>query len=297
MKITVGQLRRIIKEEIQRVNEAPLADVGDFVNTTSRSDDSRDVRAAERFHKTPKYRKDAEATFKLFDIPVYIVPIFTSGGTTFNRVKVVPWEEAEPLIKESGLKTENIESELGKGACVILSRSGEMVRNFMPSPWMLLHAMFDDSGSYLHKNVTIEIQRKISDLQKRGRNMGLSVDDVGYGLLSTLSMRSAREGNLNVDTLVDWAAEIATQAVRNEMTTRRYTFSRPKLPDELKNSLVRSLKKSGEYIDENDPKAEIINGLAQELRDFVNGLNIRLTLQNYIRGKVIEVNVSDIFDD
>lgn len=84
MKVTVGQLRRIIKEEIERVNEAPLADIGDFVNTSSRSDDSREVRAAERFHKTPKYRKDAEAAFKLFEIPVYIVPIFTTAGGGFG---------------------------------------------------------------------------------------------------------------------------------------------------------------------------------------------------------------------
>lgn len=302
MKITVGQLRRIIKEEVEKiVDEMSLGAVGRTVNKDRKSDDDSDLRAVTRLHDTPKYKKEAEISFRLLETTVYVVPVFTNVGIgRSERTRAISWDEAEPIIVESGLDPESIKPELeAEKACVILSHTSGLVPGFLPTPWMILHSLFDSPRTDLYKKITSRIIDFINNLTENAIKKIPSYDDIDYGLLSTLTMKSALNGKITVDNKRDWAAEMATQASRSKhgMTTKPYTWTRPHMPDKLRDSLVQSLKKYGQYIDESDPRAKIINDMADELRDFVNGLNIRTELDNYLKGKIIHANVSNIFDE
>ena len=132
MKITVNQLRRIIRETIEKsLDEMPLAAISGTVSDDSvLYDDDPDQKQVDRFHRSSKYASDAASSFKLFGINVYILPVYSQRGAKLSRAGIVPEKKAMELLKSSELDVEKIQSELESGqAAVLLSYSKALTKN------------------------------------------------------------------------------------------------------------------------------------------------------------------------
>ncbi len=166
MKITINELKTLVRKVVKQINEAPFAGVEPMIST--RTPERQEIydnleknynydslgrtsnpKAIDRFHRTSFYQRKANWAFAGFDMPVYIIP-FIKERENFRRrnarMKFISKDEFVDIVKESGqeIDVEKVFSNLDSGACYILSRTNYLSKGFLPTPWMILHALFDD---------------------------------------------------------------------------------------------------------------------------------------------------------
>ena len=207
MRLTIGQFRRIIREEIENaITEAPLADILPAADV--RDDKSSPNRQIDRFHRTPLYKAKAANTFKEFPFPVYIVPVTVdqSISAAWERVHEMTPDEAFKFLESSGTQydLEHLRRELASGAAIFLSMStSTLTKGFLPTPWMIVHAFLDSQEQPV-------LRQEFENL------FSLVYDDLGISVRS-LALRmttgSAREGKIVLDSDADPIAELMTQAI------------------------------------------------------------------------------------
>lgn len=260
-------LRRLIREYIDEMAYGGL--VGSAVNAKSdpgskKHKKTASVAALEKFHQNPLYLKKATAAFKHFPFDIWVQAISTDlyeeyGEELFgvndedNRYDIMGVDDISMYNEEYNfpIDIDKIRSITGGGGCVIFSMVGNLRSNFLPTPWMIIHAMFD-SGDYTKLGeISYEIEEYIED------ELGL---DRLTDILPHMTMGSATTGNMTSEREI--THELCVQEV---ITTNGVQF-----------------KKSGDS--ELDEKLEM---LKQKIKSY----NLREFIADQIRGKVVVVSI------
>jgi hypothetical protein len=135
--------------------------------------------ALEKFHSSKKYLDDATRNFANIGPNIWIIPSFERSYTGLgnSRLEIIPYKEAIPwlLKSEIGLSEEdikngivpspeneekrfqNIQKHLENGGTIIISSSSSLRKDFLPTSWMILHAIVDDIATRNTNNVHQEI--------------------------------------------------------------------------------------------------------------------------------------------
>jgi len=231
-----------------------------------------------------KYREDAKRMFEGIDVPVYIIPVFSRvAKSSPSRASFLTWEEALPALEQSEFDLEKLKSELDSGAIVFLSSSTSASKGNLPSPWMLIHAFFDNFYTqaserdkrtspfrYFQNNVVLAFEDLLADIYDipsrytdayEADEYSEKIEKAWRGVAQAITSKSGRSGYFKGDqeyTIGDVLGELLSQAV-------------------LKGNCTLNC---GE--DEN----------LQIVEDWINSLNIRQMLVDRLRGKIVEVDVS-----
>lgn len=219
MRIKLGNLRRLLRE-------APLADILPTSNWRSHdlddeeTDDSvvaADKKAVDRFSKTPLYRDKAVKAFRNFPFPVYIIPAWASSVTEEERSASYRGEEARHYLLQSCQlspeKVDELMAELDSGAAVFVSVTTSLRPGFLPTPWMILHAIFDDSsgGGIIDPDLYSGVYDTCSEIEAWAESDVSSKDERDARLSKIFTFASARNKQLGAED--DIAAEAMTQAI------------------------------------------------------------------------------------
>jgi len=224
MKITVSQLRRIIKEEISRVMiEAPLEDITPAIHEPGTPEKNR--KAVAKFSSTPAFKAKAKAAFRTWPQPVYMVPATVVARQnsmipiSSDRSHVYEAEEGLDILKSFKLDYEfdKLKDALAQGGTVFINGSAEMGKDLWPTPWMMIHAVFDaanpprDAGTMINQVYSaIELAAAGMAQQDIVRRMTMgSARGLPWG-----KNKRPREFQANIlDADSDLAAELITQAL------------------------------------------------------------------------------------
>jgi len=233
----------------------------DYEDDISAYDDKVTPDALKKFHSSKKFLKSAKHVFEDFPQDIYILPI-AADFPYMGRVGVYDREEAikelEYLMSEDedneweeppieGINLDEISDKLSQGATIIASFTNSLTKGFLSSPWMIIHAILDNSGQS-NSDIIADMAKSVADILYKNDIY------VGHPLLKCLTMKSARDRDIGSED--DAAAEIITQ----EIATRRGFYWRMtpaiekeivdlgKSPEECKSILLQIedlLKSSG----------------------------------------------------
>lgn len=165
-------------------------------------------RRLDNFHNSKKFTKEATWVFEDFPQQIYILPIPSAHGSS-SRTFSLEGQDAIDYIDDFGLDEENsyvdlydIEEKLSSGATIIISHIEQMKPGFLPTAWMIIHAICDSDPLSIKelKPLVLEIRRYVS--------WKFGVDELRQCLTMNSAPTLSNEG--------DGAAEIMTQ----EMATR-----------------------------------------------------------------------------
>lgn len=276
MKITIGGLKRVIREAINEEDELDeMAFAGVYPGEYDRSkrkpgglkkkalEKNRAALAA--FHASEKYRQQAEYVFRLFGSDVYVLPVETETEMGGRRAYFYPPEQGLELItkvlgigKEKGpegsFDVQDMKEKLKKGAILIVSLSTSISPGSTPTPWMIFHAMFDGVP---HKSFETQRQQ-LSDMVNELHGLE------GGKMYSHFTMKSGRDNNIDdPDNLV---AEIMTQEV---VDARGFNV---KLSEDN----------------------EEVNALLQRMVETVKSWGLRELMERNMRGRVVLAHVYNI---
>ena len=258
MRITESQLRRIVREELERrVDEMAFAGSMGPRRGEVRMDNPYNPYAnpegAEKFAGSGRFQTLAEKQFAHVSHPVWTAALISDplGGSRGRSVALHP----------TGIKTLRtigfeIPDGLAKGDTVILYTTTSVERGTLATPWMIVHAMFDrgdndrrivpESFDTLLNSIIYGSgtgpESKIRDSWVNDRNM----------FMAALTMKSARKRRIN--TLGDGISEIVCQEI---LTTDGFQVNDDGVDPELAAAL-RDLKPA-------------VEGIAEEWRALIRG--------------------------
>ncbi len=157
MKITINELKTLVRKVVKQINEAPFAGVepGVYIGNYERETfpgETTDLKAIDKFYRNPSYEKKANWAYAGYSIPIYVVPMVGISILGYyndnSRVQIFSKEKFKELVEKSNssIDLEKVFANLDAGACYIVSSSNYLSRGALPTPWMLFHAMFDNIG-------------------------------------------------------------------------------------------------------------------------------------------------------
>lgn len=268
-KISEFRLRQIILEEliehyvVQRefwadLKEAPLADITEpgepkFVSSGS----SQDVKSVQKFFSGKKFRDDAVKYYDRLSLPIYVVPTFNPNN--INRSSFFEPNKAATILSQraqlSDEKIVEIEHALDAGATCWIVCALKLTKNFLPTPWMIIHAMFDNERSNVFQKIAPNCLENCKEL----------FNILGPRQIhNALTMASAR--NKKVYGYRDIYAEIMCQAI---LTKDGFRYN------QIKGS---------------DPIAEKANLCLDQIKIDVS--SARKNFESIVSGKLVAVDVS-----
>lgn len=174
--------------------------------------------AVRKFHSSKKFLAAANWVFKEFPHDIYILPARGAGRRMHGKQGRNFWassQEGLDILKNyQNVDLQDIQGKLESGATIIVNGVGDLPKGFLPTAWMILHAMLDAGSSpvdSLHK----ELMGLITNLfDTKGEDYN--------AFISCLTMGSARKANFdpeddgtegNLRGVSDVAAEIIVQEV------------------------------------------------------------------------------------
>lgn len=260
MKMKILEFRCMIRSIL---SEAPLADVYppsmDSNINYEPEGDKRGKEPVRKFFSTPKFAADAKKIFSLWSIPVYLVPAYKTqisdyGFTRHKRVTDTA-SQAEVLrdLRFSEKEIDKLLIELKKGACIIVTTASRLVKNFLPSPWMTIHALLDDQRDQ---------PSPLSTMVENVYNVLISAFESSNELNHVLTMKSARTNNLN--SMNDAAAEIICQA---GLTSSGFRYNMTNSAE--KNAALERI-------------AGIVQSARRELENFMKGNIVSIATYSFI---------------
>jgi len=259
MKIRLSHLRRLINEEL---NQA-FAGITPAVDTRPDKSDVKGARELSRFHDTPLFKTKAANTFKEFPFPVYIVPVVVEGrgnSITISRDRVMSPDEGLDILRRAGMNydLDRLRKELDAGATVFLNMGERLLKGNLPTPWMIVHALFDSAAS----GAAIGMQGEFGDIF----DLVYEEFELTSGQITRrMTMASARNGTMTPGSDDDPIAELITQAIVDK---RGVTFT---------------WRGKG-------PQPEEVAQKMSELKSRIDAMDLRNKFYAAISGKVIAVS-------
>lgn len=180
--------------------------------------------AVRKFHSSKKFLSSANWVFQDFPHDIYILPARGAGrrmhGKSSRNFWASPQEALEVLKNYKDVDLQDIKSKLDAGATIVVNGVGVLDKGFLPTAWMILHAMLDDgAGSSPVNSLHGELMGLIASLfDARGEDYN--------ALLSCLTMGSARKASFDPEDdgsegdlrgVSDVAAEIIVQEVATQV--------------------------------------------------------------------------------
>lgn len=226
MKMTLGQLRRLLSEAGDL--DQALAGVQGAGEEPGEEDWQKDAEATanrrpvQRFFGK-KFTDDAIRLYKNLTVPIYVVPVWSykSSNLDGDGKRVAASDDALSLAQYgvSSERAEALELARGSGAAIFVAQVARLDKGSLPTPWMIVHAMFDTQQAN-----SPTLGKMWMDVYRAGADEDDFVDafesDSGRLMSKALTMKSARDGRLGAYT--DAIAEILTQAV---LTTAGFQYN------------------------------------------------------------------------
>lgn len=267
MKMKLSELRKVIR---QVLSEMPFREVLPSANISSKNDQPESgpssFRAVDRFHRTPQFQKKAIAAFRGLPIEAYFLPIKIDKNLPFlqdTRLTVEKPAKGIRLLKQIGADVdfEDLQAKLAGGATVFLSFVEKLQAGLLPTPWMTIHAMLDNSEAE-GNSVLDALRYKIQDWIEEEEPY--TDDDE---LQEIMTMGSARSGLLRGAATSDIISELMTQ----EIATRRgIVFAYPSDMDPEKKEKFMNLEKFIKSLDIKSKFSKVVGGkLVFVQNDFV----------------------------
>jgi hypothetical protein len=288
-------LREFVRSIILAEERTPAASMNQMayaatlptVDAREDKSDEKVIQKVKRFHGK-EFGKKAAGVFKLFPQEVYVVPVVAEGRSNRVlgglRVKIYEPEAGIALLRDLGLKydLDSLGSKLASGATVFLNINEAIEKGLLPTPWMMIHAVFDSdqNGSSLdaiYSNITNQV---FEIMQKSG----LSNNKIAF----RSTMASARNlpwgGNKYkddyaksiIDTEFDLPAELITQSI---VSSKGLDFI---LDADHPQWAARDQNRG------NKPNSEISGKIAQ-LKADIDALDLKNRFHKSTAGKVIAV--------
>lgn len=196
-----------------------------------KGDTAKKQRETGRFFDQQQFIDKATKLYRNLSVPIYVVPAWTGEG----RYDFEPSQRAtktdssvETLLKRYGTSSERaaeLEKARAEGAAIFLVRVDQLTSGRLPTPWMIVHAMFDSGDTseatdiVWHSSV---LQKCTSTILRLMQEYGTSVGTMTSGekrpgadklFISALTMNSARTGQITTQNIEDAVAEIMCQAI------------------------------------------------------------------------------------
>ena len=222
----MGRLRRILAEAGDL--DQALAGVQGPGEEQGQEDWQKDAEATankrpvQRFFGK-KFNDDAVKLYKNLSVPIYVVPVwsFKPSDLDGEGVRVSAGEDAQGL-QRYGLspdRAEALEQARASGAAIFVVQVARLDKGNLPTPWMIVHAMFDtqQANSPVLGEMWMDVYRAGSD---EDEFVNAFEEDDGELMQRALTMKSARDGQIRAYT--DAIAEILTQAV---LTTSGFRYN------------------------------------------------------------------------
>ncbi len=295
MKIRLSQLRSIIKEEVSRIlSEVPLEDITPVIDARDDKSDEKLYTGVKKFHKTDQYKAKAEAAFRTWPFPVYIIPV-VGRNKSYNRTTIYEADEGIEILRRLNLNydLEDLTKKLAEGGTVFLNSSTVLAKGQLPTPWMMIHALFDETGS--GNGPFTRMAQEVFDLVEKTSAPdadGKSISSAN--LVRRMTMGSARnafekknpsdEDKTILQSDSDIAAELATQAVITTSGVRFITDD----GDEWKNRNRHADSKGA------NPPLERTSAKLRKLKADIDALNLKERVFNLLRGKVVWINTGGL---
>jgi hypothetical protein len=288
MKITLRQLRSLIREmafeKISKVTDT--SDPWEYYNPDHHDEEiekeiqddikhrGKKKEKLDKYFSSKKWNHDASNIYKFIKAPIWVIPDMNEDAvhSDLRYVDIISLEEAMPTIEQSDFAPEEIEAHLSAGGCVLIIGALHVRKNEWPSPWMVLHAIFDFSESYgiedFYDQSIIKILDFIEGLEEKLYPGFFNI------LASSMTMKSARDGNVGSEQ--DAAAELLTQSIvlRNGCKI-----------NQLSNELIAKYNIPPEDID-------FLNEKLMELENQVNALNMKELINGLFTGNILRFDVS-----
>ena len=235
-------LRRIIREELERVDEMPYMGSMGPVRSKQKPDDEpalgrRNLKGAEKLATSSRFQKLAAKHFANIPGNVWVAPLVGVGADV-----VVPQDDRETRFRVENLAGGGVETLTGMGFSipegfstddtVILYSAETSERGFIATPWMIVHAIFDSNGDVEGSMLSPtwkELQYSV------GEGYGRSQFEAELGPLigaddwfEALTMASARNGEIGG--APDALAEIMCQEL---LTRGGFVFNEDALDPEM----------------------------------------------------------------
>lgn len=225
------------------LNEMPLADIESVSDFADDEIDDKKRSRLQHFFSVASYRDKAIRLYRNLPIPIYIVPVATEHA--FDpyderlNISKKPKKQLEYLTKTAGItpdRAKELVSALKKGAAVFVVTQTDLRKDFLSTPWMIVHALLDNYDGLLGGLVDDVAEviggRQYNWGQRRKKWKSPTADDIVHWS-QYLTMKSARRGKIN--TADDLAAEILTQAI---VTKQGFRYREPEDP-EMQEKLAR----------------------------------------------------------
>ncbi len=222
--MTVKEVRELVREVLA---EAPLADIHPFQDVSRLGDEYEDVtkekdkniQQVKKFHGSSKFRDDAIKSYRFLNVPIHIVPAWNVPTDPGDRIVLVdPTKNLDGLENSLDMDPEVVSklADLAKrGDAVWIVQSSSLMKGNLPTPWMIVHAMFDDNA--YHSGQVYKIFHEELDLAFDLADEIFGAD-LNFG--QVLTMKSARDGNVVSET--DVGPEILCQAL---LTTHGFKYN------------------------------------------------------------------------
>lgn len=230
--------------------------------------------ATSKFFNSKKFNDNAVKLYANLSVPIYIVPMWSGEMRSLrNRnVNVHPHELLAAGLSEERLA--ELTAAVAEGAAVFVVAQSRLLKGALPTPWMIIHALFDDEndgvvtkylGDTIEKmkfNVADVVYKTIKDppdAMAPYRKESASEFDAPYeAFISGLTMASAK--GRNIQTTNDVVAEIMTQAV---LTKAGFKYN--ETGDEMIDAAYEEI-------------AKIVAGARAEFEEAITGKMIKLDL-------------------
>lgn len=268
MKITVGQLRRLIREMALSAVSSPIS------TAPARDEETKNEKQIKRFFSSPKFKADAERLFKHWSVPVYIVPAYSEDYKYLpsTRSKHLTWEQALPILSKTDLDLEQLKSDLDSGGIIFINSATELVANFLASVWMMIHALFDQGRSPkemwgVGEKTEGAIRSYVADALK-GESSKLKSEFL-KAWRESITSKAGRTGSWSSDDSTnDFITEMLVQAALTTKGCVLKEYENDDLPPE---------------------QVEKINGILRGLQDLVNSMNVRELLESALSGGIVSI--------
>jgi hypothetical protein len=245
MRITEALLRKIIREELDRMDEMPYAGSLDPVDSGSDmpsftsdlgASDGMNKPGAERFAKSGRFKNLAVKHFAHIPYDVWIAPMIGVGADVHDyvddeRMRIEPLSKGIETLRSYGFK---VPEEISPDDVVILYTTVSTTKDTLATPWMIFHAMLDNI------NNVYDIAPSFGELRdaliygdgEDDPDLAPIAGEDNYEWHSALTMASAR--NSALQSTGDALAEIMCQEL---LTTKGFVFNPEAVDPEIAGAL------------------------------------------------------------
>jgi hypothetical protein len=285
MKLTVKQLRQIIREMALEKVSTPAG------SPPRRKSQQQNYQSVMKYFSSQSWQKKAETAFRFIDAPIWVIPTYAKERINIGRLHILSWRQTLNTIKKSQFNPQDVKQHLANGGTVLIVNARFIDKGLWPSPWMTLHAIFDDTSGQgaaaeLLDNTTIALEDWVQNSLPEEFMSRFDTDDEEasqiflmkflHALAQSLTMKSARDGVLTGES-TDIIPEMLTQSVVSSKGCVINPFNSTNINSPW-----------GDYTPE---EINFINEKLSELQGTVNNFNAREQLNDIFKGNIVLVNV------